>query len=84
MNSKIKVMYLIDGYGGGAVTHILNLALCTPKDRFSSLIVFYSNGPSVKLAKKLGLKVFIIKKYTYEYILCLLINGPKTSIKKSA
>jgi glycosyltransferase involved in cell wall biosynthesis len=51
----IKILYFIEGTGGGAVTHVLNLAKHLPNDMIQPLIIFFLDGPSVKRAEDLGL-----------------------------
>ena len=51
----MKVMYFIEGDGGGAVTHVLNLAKTLPKDLIHPLVVFFLDGPSVQVARDMGL-----------------------------
>jgi len=53
--SVIKVLYFIEGTGGGAITHTLILAKYLRELGIESLIVFFLNGPSVNMAEQMGI-----------------------------
>lgn len=56
----MKVLYFIEGNGGGAVTHVLNLAKKLPRKIIHPLIVFFLNGPSVQVAKEMGIDTRVL------------------------
>lgn len=56
----MKVLYFIEGTGGGAVTHVLSLARRLPKERIQPLVVFFLDGPSVREAQKMGLNTKVL------------------------
>lgn len=58
--SRIRVLYFIEGTGGGAETYALNLANLMPKEEIRPLIVFFLNGPSVERARDIGLTYKLI------------------------
>jgi len=51
----MKVLFPIEGDGGGAVTHVLTLAKGLRQYDISSLVVFLTEGPSVAVARNMGL-----------------------------
>lgn len=60
----MRVLYPIEGDGGGAVTHVLCLAEELTKQQITPLVAFLQAGPSVAVAKKLGLLYKLIPKKT--------------------
>jgi glycosyltransferase involved in cell wall biosynthesis len=58
----VKVLYPIEGDGGGAVTHVLTLARELRKNVIPTSIVFLTDGPSVSVAAKAGLDFELIQK----------------------
>ena len=58
----MKVLFLIDAQGGGAMTHILNLAERLPKEKIFPEILFFTEGPSIKEAKKRNISTYLILK----------------------
>ena len=56
----IKILYFIEGTGGGAVTHVLNLAKYMLNGMIQPLVIFFLDGPSVKRAEDLGLNYKLI------------------------
>ena len=57
------MLYLIEGDGGGAVTHVLTLAKeLSKKQGIMPILVFLTYGPSVNLAAKMGLRAHLIPK----------------------
>lgn len=57
----MKIMYLIEGTGGGAVTHVLNLAKRLPRGNVQCFVVFFLNGPSVQVAKETDLETRTVR-----------------------
>lgn len=51
----MRVLYPIEGEGGGAVTHVLTLARELMKRKIQTYIVFLTLGPCVGIARNLGL-----------------------------
>lgn len=58
----MKILYFVEGNGGGAVSHVLNLAKALPKDRMGHLVFFFLGGPSVKDAEDLGLSYKLVPR----------------------
>lgn len=70
--ARIRVLYFIEGTGGGAETYVLNLANLMPKEEIQPLIVFFLNGPSVEKARHVGLTYKLIPwKFSLDPILIL-------------
>ena len=66
----LKILYFIEGTGGGAVTHVLDLANLLPRDRMQTLLIFFLNGPSVKKAEELNLDYKLIPwKFPFDFTL---------------
>jgi len=66
----MKVLFPIEGDGGGAVTHVLMLAKTLPKEKIQTFVAFLTSGPSVQVANKLGLNGKLIsKKFVLDPIL---------------
>jgi len=51
----MRILYPIEGDGGGAVSHVLSLATELTRYDIKTLILFLTSGPSVKMAKNLNL-----------------------------
>jgi glycosyltransferase involved in cell wall biosynthesis len=47
----MKVLYPVEGDGGGAVSHVLNLAHALREENIEPLIIFITQGPSIELAR---------------------------------
>jgi glycosyltransferase involved in cell wall biosynthesis len=62
MSRKLNILFLIEGNGGGAITHVLTLAKLMDPERFSVSIVFFVDGPSVELANEMGLNSRLIRR----------------------
>jgi glycosyltransferase involved in cell wall biosynthesis len=60
--SRMNVLYVIEGDGGGAATHVLKLAEGLSEMGVSARIAFMCEGPSVRQAGKLGLRYSVVKK----------------------
>lgn len=58
----LKVLYLIDAQGGGAMTHVLDLAEGIAKEEFLPEILFFTNGPAIEEANKRNIPVHLILK----------------------
>ena len=58
----MNVLYLIEGDGGGAATHVLTLAEGLSETGVTARILFIGEGPTVRLAKDLGLLFSVVKK----------------------
>lgn len=58
----MKVLYLIEGDGGGAVTHVLTLARELIKKDIDPVIAFLLPGHSIEAAETLGLNYRLIPK----------------------
>jgi glycosyltransferase involved in cell wall biosynthesis len=54
--SAMRVLYLVDGGGGGALTQILELAGGL-QDNILPEILFFSGGPAIEEAKKRGISI---------------------------
>jgi glycosyltransferase involved in cell wall biosynthesis len=57
----MKILQLIEGDGGGAVTNVLMLAKELPHLNFRTYIVFLTQGSSAEMAKSLGLNYEVIQ-----------------------
>ena len=55
-------LYVIEGDGGGAVTHVLTLASHFEEAGINCLIAFLCDGPSVETARRLGLRFCLVEK----------------------
>jgi glycosyltransferase involved in cell wall biosynthesis len=58
----VKVLFLIDAQGGGAMTHVLNLAEGLHKENIFPEILFFTEGPSIEEAKKRNISTYLILK----------------------
>lgn len=56
----MKILYPIEGDGGGAVTHVLTLSSELSKRKDHTLIVFLTKGPAVSIARNSGLNYMLI------------------------
>ncbi|MBC2694337.1 MAG: glycosyltransferase family 4 protein [Desulfobacteraceae bacterium] len=56
----MKILYPIEGDGGGAITHVLTLASQLEKWKIETFIVFISSGPSVDTALNQGLNFKVL------------------------
>jgi glycosyltransferase involved in cell wall biosynthesis len=58
---RIRVaMLLATGSGGGAQTHVQNLAHRLPKDRFQTEVISLADGPSVRRLRSAGITVHLV------------------------
>lgn len=58
----MKVLYVIEGGGGGAATHVLTLAEGLSAMGVPARIAFMGDGPTVRQARRLGLLFSVVKK----------------------
>ena len=58
----MKTLFLIDAQGGGAMTHVLELAEGLSKEKFFPEILFFTNGPAIEHAKRKGISTHVIEK----------------------
>lgn len=59
----MRILYLIEGDGGGAVTHVLTLAAeLIKRHDITSYVGFLLDGPAVKIAGEMGLDYRLIRK----------------------
>jgi len=70
-----SIVQMIEGNGGGAVTHVLTLArLLNPKD-FAVTVAFFEDGPSVKLAVRLGLNArLILRRFDFDVTMAFRLS----------
>jgi len=58
----MNILYVIEGDGGGAVTHVLKLVQGLSEMGVSARIAFMGDGPAVTEAAKLGLNYSVVNK----------------------
>lgn len=58
----MRILYLIDAQGGGAMTHVLDLAEGVIEANIQAEILFFTDGPSIGEANKRKIPFHIIKK----------------------
>lgn len=59
---EMRILYLIDAQGGGAMTHVLDLAEGVIEANIQAEILFFTDGPSIGEANKRKIPFHIIKK----------------------
>jgi len=57
-----RILHLIEGEGGGAVSHVLKLAQEFRKRRIDCCVAFLSQGPSIPVAKEAGIPFVVLRK----------------------
>lgn len=55
-------LYVIEGDGGGAVSHVLTLATRLVGTKMCPLVAFLCDGPSVETARRCGVPFYLLKK----------------------
>lgn len=65
VNNRIKIIYVIEGDGGGAVSHVLSLAKELAKKEITVFTIFVVDGSAVGIAKKWGLNFKLISKKSF-------------------
>jgi glycosyltransferase involved in cell wall biosynthesis len=68
----IKVLYPIEGDGGGAATHVLTLTKELTRLKIQTIIVFITAGPCIKVAASLGLNHIVVPSKLFPDVTLIL------------